>query len=89
MLRCSRFCCRCRRFRRAWIVICTSQILLVGCLTGGRSGSEVEDLLHSCGTAPDSHRTFPVASSGWSPLEPMVIGTVAGARLMQRNTGDL
>ncbi len=24
---------------------------------------------HSCGTAPDSHRTFPVTSNGCSPLD--------------------
>jgi len=38
---------------------------------GGHSDSEALILLHSCGTAPDSHRTFPVTSSGCSPLEPM------------------
>ena len=26
---------------------------------------------YSCGTAPDSHQTFPVTSSGCSPLEPI------------------
>jgi hypothetical protein len=26
---------------------------------------------YSCGTAPDLHRTFPVSSSGCSPLEPI------------------
>ncbi len=27
--------------------------------------------LHSCGTAPDLHWTFPFTSDGWSPPEPI------------------
>jgi len=43
----------------------------VGEGTGGRSDSAPRRRWpHSCGTAPESHRTFPVTSGGWAPPEP-------------------
>jgi|GEM_PF-2281777 len=53
-------------------IIRTSQMLWNMYQTiGGHSDWEVQSLLHSCGTAADLHCTFPVSSSGCSPLEPM------------------
>jgi len=60
-----------RRQDRKSFLIRTSQMLYVlGLPLGGHSDLGSKTSPHSCGTAPDSHRTFPVTSNDCSPLEP-------------------